>query len=64
MRVKLVEIDLKFPRGLTILDLRSWVVNHLNDLGEPLRWSITSIEPPISNDSDSQVKVEAILIIH
>ena len=62
--VKLVEINLNFPQDLTILDLRSWVVSQLNKQGEPLRWAITSIQLPIANDLDRQVKVEAILIIH
>ena len=64
MRLKLVEIDLKLPRDLTTLDLRSWVVDQLNKQGEPLRWTVTSIQPPINNDMDSDVKIEAILIIH
>ena len=62
VRDKFVEIKLKFPSDLTIVDLRSWVVNQLNKKGEPLRWAITSIQTPINNGLDSDIKIEAILI--
>ena len=64
MRIKLVLLDLKFPRNLTPFDLRTWIISQLNQHGEPLRWAITSIQSPIDNDLDRQLKVEAILIIH
>ena len=64
MKIKLVEIDFMFPRNLTIMDLRSFVVNQLNEQGFPLRWAITSIQIPKNDDLDRQVKVEAVLIIN
>ncbi len=63
MRIKLVELAIKWPRDLTLIALRSLILNQLHSKGEPLRWAITEIRVPMTNDLDRQVTVEAILII-
>ena len=64
MEIKLVELDMEWPGDLSILDLRSWIVNQLTKHGEPLRWAITDIQAPMANAFNPQLRVEAIIIIH
>ena len=42
-------------------DLRCWILEQLENEGEPLRWAITSINPS-SETSAVALEVEAVLI--
>ncbi len=62
MKLKVLQLDLQWPKEVTVLDLRSWVVSQLIAYGEPLRWAITSVQPPLRTDSFRQLRVEAVVI--
>ena len=62
MRLKSLELQLDWPENLLIKDLRSYVVEELSNIGDPIRWSITSIS---SSESGCirQLNIEAVVII-
>ena len=52
----MLELELSRPDYLALSNLRSWVLDKLNEHGKPLRWAITEA-------NSSRLKVEAIVII-
>ena len=63
MRLKLLELDLKWPKDVPLEKLRPWIVRRISEFGEPLRWAITAINSPVAEDSSINLKVEAVIII-
>ncbi len=63
MKLKLLEVKLKLPKEIPIEGLRPWIVKELIKLGDPLRWSISSIKSLESNETSNQLVVEAVVII-
>ncbi|WP_413315859.1 hypothetical protein [Prochlorococcus marinus] len=57
-------MSLEWPDSLPLTDLRKFVLDKLKDVGEPLRWAITSITSSKKVKSSRLLKVEAVLIIH
>ncbi len=62
MQVKLLELALQWPEGLSVLDLRTWLVSQLQTYGKPIRWAITDVKLPLSGDSCREVRIEAVVI--
>ena len=63
MRLKSLELYLEWPVDLSLQGLRLYIVEQLNDFGDPLRWAITSIQPSENKTSFRHIKVEAVVII-
>ena len=63
MGLKFLHLDLIWPKEVPLEELRPWIINQMNEFGEPVRWAITSIT---SNDADVSLRkltVEAVVII-
>ncbi|WP_320663833.1 hypothetical protein [Prochlorococcus sp. MIT 1223] len=56
MKLEIIDISLAKPKGLSISDLRGFILENLKEYGDPLRWAITQ-------SSETHLKVEAIIII-
>ncbi len=63
MRIKVLQLDLTLPRELSLVDLRSWLVDQLRKHGEPLRWAITALDSPFRAESNRKLRVEVVLIV-
>ncbi len=62
MRLKSLELQLDWPETLLIKDLRCYVVEELNNYGDPIRWAITSISFSES-ELTRQLNLEAVVLI-
>ena len=63
MNLEFVELDLDWPYGVSLLNLKNYILSELNEYGEPLRWAITSV----TSQSEKKIQVislEVVLIIH
>ncbi len=56
MRLKMIQIELLWPKEVPSNELRKFVREKLFNYGEPLRWAITSVE-------QRKLKLEAVVII-
>ncbi len=63
MRLKSLELDLVWQGDLALQNLRSFILESLQQYGDPLRWSITSIRLSKKEYSRRLLKVEAVVII-
>tara|TARA_Y100001968_G_scaffold7176_1_gene6167 strand:+ start:493 stop:675 length:183 start_codon:yes stop_codon:yes gene_type:complete len=59
----MVEVDIYFPDNLSVLDLRTLILDKLKESGEPLRWSITNVITSDYDNSVRQLRVESILLV-
>ena len=62
MRLKFYQFDLTWPKEISLEQLRPWILNQISEMGEPLRWAITSVQASASNSSARKLIVEAVLI--
>ena len=65
MKLKVLQLDLVWPKDVSVLELRKFIIAHLQTYGEPLRWAITVINNnnmPIG-DERTNLSVEAVVII-
>ena len=62
MRLQFLQINLDWPQDLSPLDLRKWILNHLKEFGEPLRWAITKTNKSSNNLDMCQITIEAVVI--
>ncbi len=60
----MLELELNWPQNVTILELRNWIISHLNSYGSPLRWAITDVKSSKGTAFNRQIKVEAVLLIN
>ena len=63
MKLKVLQLDFQWPEDVPLGELRLWLVNELTAYGNPLRWSITSIDTSDTDHLVRQLKVEAVVII-
>ena len=63
MRLKILELEMDWPKDLSPLELRQWIRNKLNKYGEPLRLAITDVADAREEDVFRKLKVEAVVII-
>lgn len=63
MRLKLLELNLQWPKEVPIEELRVWIVDQISYSGEPLRWAITAIHSTGDDLAICQLKVEAVVMI-
>ena len=63
MRLKILELNLDWPRDVSPLDLRQWIRNQLKKYGEPLRVAITDVNDGRQEEIFRKLKVEAVVII-
>ncbi len=52
-----------WPEDMPLKGLRRLVVERLKKNGEPLRWSITDIEPGLNSGALPQLQIEAVMIV-
>lgn len=62
MQLKVIELLLDWPLDISVVNLRPWLLKQLKTHGEPLRWAITAVQPPVPNHSHRQLRVEAVVI--
>ncbi len=62
MKLKVLQLDLKWKSDLPLERLRPWLLDQLKEYGEPLRWAIVQIEPSDSAGLRSKLKIEAVVI--
>ncbi len=62
MTLEFIEIELDWPSDLSINYLRNYILSHLINYGEPLRWAITSLTAP-SEQTIQKISIEAVMII-
>ena len=63
MRLKSLELQLEWPETVPIHGLRNYVVEHLTKIGDPIRWSITSISLSTESRGSKELNIEALVII-
>ena len=63
MNLEFIELDLDWPSGLSIFQLKDYILSKLMEYGEPLRWAITSVTTH-SEKEIQIISVEVVLIIN
>ncbi len=63
MKLKFLQLDLIWSKEVSMEDLRVWVLNQICQLGEPVRWAITSVKFSEGDPCVRELIVEAVLII-
>ena len=59
MNLEFIELDLDWPSELGIFDLKNYILSKLMELGEPLRWAITSV----TTHSEKKIQVISIEVV-
>ena len=62
MKLKMLQLELRWPDELPLFELRKWLLGQIRDHGEPLRWSIATLEPPLDGERFRKLRVEAVVI--
>tara|TARA_B100000214_G_scaffold28335_1_gene18462 strand:- start:18 stop:245 length:228 start_codon:yes stop_codon:yes gene_type:complete len=62
VKIELKELEIEWPRELSVFDLKNYVLSNLATYGEPLRWAITSLTN-YSGKTTQKIYIEAVLII-
>ena len=63
MNLEYIELNLEWSSELSVYDLKNFVLSHLLQNGDPLRWAITSVK----SKSDAKIQiisVEAVMIMN
>ena len=63
MKLEFIELELDWPSGLSVFDLKSYILSKLFKHGEPLRWAITSVTTH-SEKKIQLISLEVVLIIN
>ena len=63
MRLKMLELNFKWPEEVSLNDLRPLILDELAKHGEPLRWAIAFVEDSAPHDFCRQLRIEAVVII-
>ena len=63
MNLEFIELDIDWPYELSIVDLKKYILSKLRELGDPLRWAITSVTTR-SEKKIQIISLEAVLIIN
>ena len=63
MKLEYREIDLEWPSGLHLYDLKNYILSKLIRYGEPLRWAITSLTNH-SEKKNQMISIEVVFIIN
>ena len=63
MNIEFIELDIEWPSGINIFDLKNYILSKLMEYGEPLRWAITSVTTH-SKKNIQVISVEVVLIIN
>ncbi len=64
MKLKFIEIELNWPEDVFVQELRLWLLKHLSDYGQPLRWSITDTQPSSIKKIRRKLKIEAVVVVN
>ncbi len=59
----MLQLDFYWPHGISVFELRQWLLDQLKEYGEPLRWAITDIRHCAESKGFRELKVEAVLIV-
>ena len=63
MNLEFLELDIDWPSGVSVFELKNLILSTLVEYGEPLRWAITSVQ----NCPEKKIQiisVEVVLIIN
>ena len=64
MKLQLHQLDLTWAvEEVPVENLRSWIINQINEIGEPVRWAITSMKHQESEPFIRQLIVEVVVIV-
>ncbi len=63
MILKLIQIDLIWPRNILISDLRVFILEKLSQYGQPLRWAIMEVQSFDSLEENRILKIEAVVVV-
>ena len=64
MKLQLHQLDLIWAvEEVPVENLRSWIINQINEIGEPVRWAITSMKNQESEPFIRQLIVEVVVIV-
>ena len=63
MRVEMIQTSLKWPKEISVRNLRPWIVSQIAKQGEPLRWAIMSVCDSADSLTTKELKIEAVVIL-
>ena len=63
MKLQFIKLKLDWHSELPLENLRQFIIESLNVHGDPLRWSITSIERSLMKKKIKLIVIEAVVII-
>ena len=63
MNLEFIELGIDWPSELSVVDLKNYILSKLMEIGEPLRWAITSVNTH-SEKKIQVISVEVVLIIN
>ena len=62
MKLEFVELNLEWPKEITLFQLKNYILSRLMEYGKPLRWAITSVTS-YSEKKNQILSVEVVFII-
>ena len=62
MKLEFVELNLEWPKEITLFQLKNYILSRLMEYGKPLRWAITSVTT-YSEKKNQILSVEVVFII-
>ena len=62
MKLEFVELNLEWPKEITLFQLKNYILSRLMEYGKPLRWAITSLTT-YSEKKNQILSVEVVFII-
>tara|TARA_Y100001968_G_scaffold214191_1_gene197071 strand:+ start:281 stop:508 length:228 start_codon:yes stop_codon:yes gene_type:complete len=62
VNIEFIELELDWPYGLSLYDLKEYILSNLINHGEPLRWAITSLTT-YSEKNIQKISIEAVLLV-
>ena len=64
MKLQFHQLDLIWAvEEVPLENLRSWIINQINEIGEPVRWAISAMKNEESEPLIRKLIVEAVVII-
>ena len=58
----MLQLELNWPLGITLLELRPWLLDQIRKHGHPIRWAITSLKPSTIDSVVCLLSVEVVVI--
>ena len=61
MKLRKVDFYLEWPRSISVINLRKFIIGNLLKQGRVIRWSIIDIKTSVDSPNMKQIRINAVL---